>query len=115
MLVEKSMHPDWLSNAFVVAAEGGPAVFVDSGADVAPLVEAVERWGSTPVAILRTHAHGDHVENEDELVRRYSIPRCVNGDHSPRGVTRASCSSSNVRRSPGPTRLGDRPRPRIGG
>ena len=74
MLVEKSMHPDWLSNAFAVAAEGGPAVFVDSGADVAPLIEAVQRWGSTPVAILRTHAHGDHVENEDVLARRYSIP-----------------------------------------
>ena len=68
------MHPEWLSNAFVVAAESGPAVFVDSGADVAPLVEAVERWGATPVAILRTHAHADHVEHEDELARRYSIP-----------------------------------------
>jgi hydroxyacylglutathione hydrolase len=73
MLVEKSMHPDWLSNAFLVAVEGGPAVFVDSGADVAPLVEAVDRWRATPVAILRTHAHHDHIENEDELVRRYSI------------------------------------------
>jgi hydroxyacylglutathione hydrolase len=74
MLVEKSTHPDWLSNAFLVADEGGPAVFVDSGADVAPLIEAAERWGVTPVAILRTHAHHDHVEHEDELVRRYSIP-----------------------------------------
>ena len=74
MLVEKSMHPDWLSNAFLVAAEGGPAVFVDAGADVAPLIEAAERWGTTPVAILRTHGHHDHIENEDELVRRYSIP-----------------------------------------
>src|SRR5262249_47832602 len=74
MLVEKSMHPDWLSNAFLIAAEGGPALFVDSGADVAPLIEAAERWGATPVAILRTHSHHDHVVNEDELVRRYSIP-----------------------------------------
>src|SRR5262249_58994611 len=74
MLVEKSMHPDWLSNAFLSAAEGGPALFVDSGADVAPLIEAAERWGATPVAILRTHSHHDHVVNEDELVRRYSIP-----------------------------------------
>src|SRR6201987_1771133 len=74
MLVEKSTHPDWLSNAFLVANEGGPAVFVDSGADVVPLMGAVERWGATPVAILRTHAHHDHVENENELVRRYSIP-----------------------------------------
>jgi hydroxyacylglutathione hydrolase len=74
MLVEKSMHPEWLSNAFAVAAEAGPAVFVDSGADVAPLVEAVERWGTEPVAILRTHSHHDHVVNEEELARRFSIP-----------------------------------------
>ena len=74
MLVEKSMHPDWLSNAFLVAADGGPAVFVDAGADVAPLIEAAERWGTTPVAVLRTHGHHDHIENEDELVQRYSIP-----------------------------------------
>jgi hydroxyacylglutathione hydrolase len=74
MLVARSMHPDWLSNAYVLAVEDGSAVFVDSGADVAPLVEAVERWRATPVALLRTHAHGDHVEHEDELVQRYSIP-----------------------------------------
>jgi hydroxyacylglutathione hydrolase len=74
MLVEKSTHPDWLSNAFLLAVEGGPAVFVDSGADVTPLLEAVERWDTTPVALLRTHAHGDHVEHEEELTQRFSIP-----------------------------------------
>jgi hydroxyacylglutathione hydrolase len=74
MLVEKSMHPEWLSNAFVVGSEGGPAVFVDSGPDVAPLIAAVEGWGATPVALLRTHAHHDHVVNENELAQRYSIP-----------------------------------------
>jgi hydroxyacylglutathione hydrolase len=74
MLVERSMHPDWLSNAYAIGVEDGPAVFVDSGADVAPLVEAIERWRAKPVAILRTHAHGDHVEHEDELAQRYSIP-----------------------------------------
>ena len=69
------MHPDWLSNAYVVALEeGGPAVFVDSGADVEPLVAAVEEWGARPVALLRTHSHHDHVEDEDELVGRYEIP-----------------------------------------
>jgi hydroxyacylglutathione hydrolase len=68
------MHPSWLSNSYLLAVEGGPALFVDSGADVAPLVEAVERWRATPVALLRTHSHGDHVEHEDELVQSYSIP-----------------------------------------
>ncbi len=69
------MHPDWLSNSYVIAAEeGGVAVFVDSGADIEPLVESVEEWGARPVALLRTHAHGDHVVNEEELVGRYEIP-----------------------------------------
>src|SRR6266550_4153530 len=73
MQVERSMHPDWLSNAYLLAVEGGPAVFVDSGADVASLVEAAERWRATPVALLRTHAHGDHVEHEDVAAVRSSV------------------------------------------
>ena len=68
------MHPDWLSNAFVIAdREGGTAVFVDSGADIGPLVEAVEAWGATPAVILRTHSHHDHVVHEDELRARFGI------------------------------------------
>ncbi len=68
------MHPDWLSNAFVVAdEEGGTAVFVDSGPDIAPLVAAVEAWSVTPAVMLRTHSHMDHVVHEDELCARYGI------------------------------------------
>jgi hydroxyacylglutathione hydrolase len=68
------MHPDWLSNAFVIAdREGGTALFVDSGADVAPLIAAVEEWGATPAAILRTHSHDDHVVHEHELRARYGV------------------------------------------
>ena len=75
MLVERNMHPDWLSNAYVVAdAEGGTAVFVDAGADPAPLLAALERWGAKPAAILRTHAHHDHVAWEDELQSRLGVP-----------------------------------------
>jgi hydroxyacylglutathione hydrolase len=62
------MDPRWLSNAYLVAdREGGSAVFVDSGAPIEPLLRAAERWGVTPEAVLRTHAHADHVEHEGEL------------------------------------------------
>src|ERR671936_238749 len=62
------MHPDWLSNAYLVAdEEGGAAVFVDSGADVPPLLAAAERWRVEPAYVLRTHAHHDHVVHEGEL------------------------------------------------
>jgi len=62
------MHPEWLSNAYLVAdEEGGAAVFVDSGAPLEPLRVAVERWRVEPKLVLRTHAHSDHVAHEDEL------------------------------------------------
>jgi len=68
VLVERSMHPDWLSNAYLVAdEEGGTAVFVDSGAPLEPLRAAVEKWGVEPSFVLRTHSHHDHVEHEAEL------------------------------------------------
>jgi glyoxylase-like metal-dependent hydrolase (beta-lactamase superfamily II) len=62
------MHPSWLSNAYLVAdEEGGAAVYVDSGAPLEPLQEAVERWHVLPSHVLRTHADPDHVEHEAEL------------------------------------------------
>ena len=68
------MHPGWLSNAYLVADEpGGTAVFVDSGAPLEPLLEAVERERLTPTHLLVTHAHEDHVAGNDELVRRFGL------------------------------------------
>jgi hydroxyacylglutathione hydrolase len=74
------MHPRFLSNAYVLAdEEGGTALFVDSGAPVEPLLETLERWRARPRHVLRTHAHGDHVEHEDELCERFGID-VVTGD-----------------------------------
>jgi glyoxylase-like metal-dependent hydrolase (beta-lactamase superfamily II) len=68
VLIERSLHPDYLSNAYLVAdEEGGVALFVDSGAPLEPLRAAAERWGVEPQAVLRTHSHADHVEHESEL------------------------------------------------
>jgi glyoxylase-like metal-dependent hydrolase (beta-lactamase superfamily II) len=68
------MHPDWLSNAYLVAdEEGGTAVFVDSGAPLAPLHDAVERLDVTVTHLLTTHADHDHVAGDDELRSRYGL------------------------------------------
>ena len=74
MIVERSMHESWLSNAFLLADEaGGTAVFVDSGAPLEPLLAAVERESLTPTHLLVTHGHGDHVAGNDELRRRFEL------------------------------------------
>ena len=73
MLVERSLHPSWLSNAYLLADDAGTAVFVDSGAPLEPLIETVERDGLTPTHLLLTHGHADHVAGNDELVQRYGV------------------------------------------
>jgi glyoxylase-like metal-dependent hydrolase (beta-lactamase superfamily II) len=68
VLIERSMDPGWLSNAYLVAdEEGGTAVFVDSGAPIEPLLEAADRWRVQPEHVLRTHGDPDHVAHEAEL------------------------------------------------
>jgi hydroxyacylglutathione hydrolase len=74
MIVERSMDPRWLSNAYLVADRpGGAAVFIDSGAPVEPLLAAVERLDVTPTHLLTTHAHADHVANHALLTDRYGL------------------------------------------
>ena len=74
MPIERSLHPEWLSNAYLVWEEaGGDAVFVDSGAPLEPLIDVVERERLTPTALLLTHGHADHVAGNDELVSRYGV------------------------------------------
>ena len=42
MVLERSMHPDFLSNTYLAGREGEEAFFVDAGGPVAPLVAAAE-------------------------------------------------------------------------
>jgi hydroxyacylglutathione hydrolase len=72
MIVERSMHPQFLSNTYLVAdREGGSAFFVDAGGPVQPLIEAAERLGVTPTHVLLTHHHHDHVAELDAVKRRW--------------------------------------------
>jgi glyoxylase-like metal-dependent hydrolase (beta-lactamase superfamily II) len=62
MLLERSCHPQFLSNTYLLAdGEGGPAFFIDAGGPVGPLIEAAEWLELTPTHVLLTHHHYDHV------------------------------------------------------
>lgn len=68
------MHPDWLSNAYLVADQrGGSAVFVDSGAPLEPLLLSVEAHELTVTHLLVTHGHGDHTAGIGELQSRFGL------------------------------------------
>ena len=72
MLLERSLHPQFVSNTYLVAAEpGGAAVLIDAGGPMEPLYDAVERNDLTVTHILLTHHHHDHVELAREAKERY--------------------------------------------
>jgi hydroxyacylglutathione hydrolase len=74
VIVERSMDPSWLSNAYLVADHsGGTAVLIDSGAPIEPLLAAADRLEVQVTHLLTTHAHGDHVAHHGELQQRFSL------------------------------------------
>src|ERR687895_356 len=76
MIVERSMHPQWLSNAYVIAAApGAPAAFVDSGAPLEPLLDAVSKHDLRPTHLLTTHGDHDHVDGHARLLEAFDQVR----------------------------------------
>jgi hydroxyacylglutathione hydrolase len=72
MILERSMHPQFLSNTFLVAAEpGGEAFFVDAGGPMEPLFEKVAEHDLTPTHVLLTHHHFDHVSEVPAITERW--------------------------------------------
>jgi hydroxyacylglutathione hydrolase len=75
VIVERVEHPEWTSNAYLVAeGEGGCGVLIDSNGVEAPLLATVDAKGIAITHVLVTHQHGDHVVDLTGLARRYGVP-----------------------------------------
>jgi hydroxyacylglutathione hydrolase len=71
MVIERSMHPRFLSNTYLVGLEGATGFFVDAGGPVEPLIAAADAHEMTPTHVLLTHHHHDHVEELGRLTARW--------------------------------------------
>jgi glyoxylase-like metal-dependent hydrolase (beta-lactamase superfamily II) len=90
VIVERSLHPQFLSNTYLVAdGEGGPGFFVDAGGPTAPLVEAAKRLAIEPTHVLLTHHHFDHVSEVGALRERWPKLRVLihPAEREPLGAT----------------------------
>ena len=62
MIVDRTEHPTWLSNAYLVADRpGGHGVLIDSNGLSQALLDRAERDDITITHVLLTHMHADHV------------------------------------------------------
>jgi hydroxyacylglutathione hydrolase len=74
VILERSMHPGWLSNAYLVAdEEGGTGVVIDSGGPAEPLLDAAEKHGIEVPLLLLTHHHHDHVAENSVWKERHGV------------------------------------------
>ena len=73
MIVERAEHPQWTSNAYLVA-DDGRGVLIDSNGVEDPLLALVDERGIEITHVLLTHDHPDHVVRPEELARRYGVP-----------------------------------------
>lgn len=77
MIIEKSMHPRWLSNSWLIGDQpGGHAVLVDTGAPMEPVLAALQAHRLTLTHVFCTHHHHDHVAHNADYRRRFGCPVC---------------------------------------
>jgi hydroxyacylglutathione hydrolase len=72
VIIERSMHPEWLSNSYLVGDEsGGTGVIIDAGGPVTPLLDAADIERLTVTHLLITHADGDHIDEAGVVIERF--------------------------------------------
>jgi hydroxyacylglutathione hydrolase len=77
MLIERTENPAWLSNAYLVAGEGGKGVLIDGNDELEPLLEKARGDGIEITHILVTHPHPDHIAGLAEAQERLGGPPLV--------------------------------------
>jgi len=75
MLIDRLETGPFQENVYIVAGgTGGEAVVIDAGDDADRIVERLDELSLTPVLLLNTHGHLDHVGAVADLQERYAIP-----------------------------------------
>lgn len=74
MDVVQFVNGPWRQNCYIVDSGEGDALLVDPGSEFESIVAELERRSLTPIAILNTHAHFDHIGAVSDLMERYDIP-----------------------------------------
>ncbi len=75
MIIDRTEHTGWLSNAYLIADKvGGHGVLMDGNGEINPLLDRVERDNITITHVVLTHEDIDHIVDVEQLRERFDVP-----------------------------------------
>lgn len=80
LTIEKVEIQAFSENCYIVYDKSHQALIFDPGNDPSKIKDHIEKLNVTPIAILLTHAHFDHIGAVDEIRSTYEIPVYLSED-----------------------------------
>lgn len=62
------------TNCYIISDEAGNCLIIDPGEESGRLINKIKNKELTPIAVLLTHGHFDHIGAVDSIRDRYNIP-----------------------------------------
>jgi len=84
MIIESIVTGSFMENTWILGdEESKQAIIFDPGDNVSNIIGKMDELDLTPVFILNTHAHPDHLGAAAELQKRYDLPFAIHKDELP--------------------------------
>jgi len=74
LTVERIKNGAFKQNCYIVSNTRKFALIIDPGSEASRIISEITEKGLTPLAIVNTHGHFDHIGAVVELVEKYAIP-----------------------------------------
>lgn len=65
------------ANCYLLADPSGQMAIIDPGGDPEEIISVIDREGWSPVVVINTHNHIDHVAANRAVVERYRVPLLI--------------------------------------
>lgn len=73
----------WRQNCYVLGTDDGQSILVDPGSDAEHIQEMLKQQELTPLAVVNTHAHFDHIGAVRDLMEYFDIPFYLHAADAP--------------------------------
>jgi hydroxyacylglutathione hydrolase len=81
MIVERIVTEPFGENIWILGnAQNQHAIVIDPGDNVTRIIKKLKEFSLTPIFILNTHAHPDHLGAAAELQKRFHLPFAIHND-----------------------------------